>query len=244
MSHTQSPSRLPTAMSIPRVPWPARRARSRVRETVCRVSPVSGRTSARPRPLPPFCSQTTQASSPASFPRSHPARRRPSAQVARRRFVTDRVQAFWQNRASRSVRPPGSAGSTFAGRHSAGYRRRGAAGRAGACLDAARHGRDSEMYDAIVIGVGGMGSATVYQLARDGCRVLGLEQFGTPHAFGSSHGSIRIIRLALPCTHIQGWTNQLPPCSVTAWSTRTRYYRPFVRLSRKLALSGLWRRRR
>ena len=52
------------------------------------------------------------------------------------------------------------------------------------------------------------------------------------------------VRLALPCTHIQGWTNQLPPCSVTAWSTRTRYYRPFVRLSRKLALSGLWRRRR
>ena len=52
------------------------------------------------------------------------------------------------------------------------------------------------MYDAIVIGVGGMGSATVYQLARDGCRVLGLEQFGTPHAFGSSHGSTRIIRLA------------------------------------------------
>ncbi len=50
--------------------------------------------------------------------------------------------------------------------------------------------------------------------------------------------------LALPCTHIQGWTNQLPPCSVTAWSIRTRYYRPFVRLSRKLASSGLWRRRR
>ena len=50
--------------------------------------------------------------------------------------------------------------------------------------------------------------------------------------------------LALPCTHIQGWTNQLPPCSVTAWSTRTRYYRPFVGLSRKLASSGLWRRRR
>ena len=54
----------------------------------------------------------------------------------------------------------------------------------------------------------------------------------------------RLVRLALPCTRIQGWTNQLPPCSVTAWSTRTRYYRPFVRLSRKLALSGLWRRRR
>ena len=52
------------------------------------------------------------------------------------------------------------------------------------------------MYDAIVIGVGGMGSATVYHLARAGCRVLGLEQFGVPHAFGSSHGSTRIIRLA------------------------------------------------
>ena len=50
--------------------------------------------------------------------------------------------------------------------------------------------------------------------------------------------------LALPCTRIQSWTNQLSPCSVTAWSTRTRYYRPFVGLSRKLASSGLWRRRR
>ena len=52
------------------------------------------------------------------------------------------------------------------------------------------------MYDAIVIGVGGMGSATLYHLARSGCRVLGLERFGIPHAFGSSHGSTRIIRLA------------------------------------------------
>ena len=52
------------------------------------------------------------------------------------------------------------------------------------------------MYDAIVIGVGGMGSATVYHLAQTGCRVLGLERFGISHAFGSSHGSTRIIRLA------------------------------------------------
>ena len=51
-------------------------------------------------------------------------------------------------------------------------------------------------------------------------------------------------QLALPCTRIQGWTNQLPPCSVTAWSTRTRYYRRFVRRSRKLASSGLCRRSR
>ena len=51
-------------------------------------------------------------------------------------------------------------------------------------------------YDAIVIGVGGMGSATLFQLANSGCKVLGLEQFGVPHEFGSSHGSTRIIRLA------------------------------------------------
>jgi sarcosine oxidase len=51
-------------------------------------------------------------------------------------------------------------------------------------------------YDAIVIGVGGMGSSTVYHLARRGCRVLGLEQFNIPHENGSSHGVNRIIRLA------------------------------------------------
>jgi sarcosine oxidase len=51
-------------------------------------------------------------------------------------------------------------------------------------------------YDVIVIGVGGMGSATVYQLARRKAKVLGLEQFDIPHDFGSSHGVNRIIRLA------------------------------------------------
>ena len=51
-------------------------------------------------------------------------------------------------------------------------------------------------YDAVVIGVGGMGSAAVYQLARRGLRTLGLEQFDIPHDRGSSHGTNRIIRLA------------------------------------------------
>src|SRR5881396_29463 len=41
-----------------------------------------------------------------------------------------------------------------------------------------------------------MGSATVYELARRGLRVLGLEQFDIPHDRGSSHGVNRIIRLA------------------------------------------------
>lgn len=51
-------------------------------------------------------------------------------------------------------------------------------------------------YDAIVIGVGGMGSATLYHLAKRGLSVLGIEQFGIPHDMGSSHGLTRIIRLA------------------------------------------------
>ena len=50
-------------------------------------------------------------------------------------------------------------------------------------------------YDVIVAGVGGMGSAACWQLARRGQRVLGLERFDIPHSMGSSHGISRIIRL-------------------------------------------------
>jgi sarcosine oxidase len=53
-----------------------------------------------------------------------------------------------------------------------------------------------ERFDSIVVGVGGMGSAALAQLARRGQRVLGLERFDIPHDFGSSHGVTRIIRLA------------------------------------------------
>jgi len=52
------------------------------------------------------------------------------------------------------------------------------------------------LYDAIVLGVGGMGSAALLHLARREARVLGLEQFEIPHEWGSSHGLTRIIRLA------------------------------------------------
>ena len=51
-------------------------------------------------------------------------------------------------------------------------------------------------YDAIVVGLGAMGSASAYQLAQRGRRVLGLEQFGRAHQLGSSGGLTRIIRLA------------------------------------------------
>lgn len=51
-------------------------------------------------------------------------------------------------------------------------------------------------YDVIVIGVGGMGSAATYHLAKRGHDVLGLEQFDIPHENGSNHGVTRIIRKA------------------------------------------------
>ena len=51
-------------------------------------------------------------------------------------------------------------------------------------------------FDAIVIGIGGMGSAALYHLAQRGWKALGIEQFAVPHEMGSSHGLTRIIRLA------------------------------------------------
>jgi sarcosine oxidase len=51
-------------------------------------------------------------------------------------------------------------------------------------------------YDVIVIGVGSMGSAACYWLSKRGHRVLGLEQFGIPHLYGSHAGQSRIIRKA------------------------------------------------
>jgi sarcosine oxidase len=59
-----------------------------------------------------------------------------------------------------------------------------------------------QTYDVIVAGLGAMGSAGVFHLARNGCRVLGLDRFTPPHTLGSSHGESRIIREAYfehPC---------------------------------------------
>lgn len=52
-------------------------------------------------------------------------------------------------------------------------------------------------YNTIVIGLGAMGSASLYQLAKNGQNVLGIEQFSTPHTYGSSHGETRITRQAI-----------------------------------------------
>lgn len=54
----------------------------------------------------------------------------------------------------------------------------------------------SGIYDAIVIGCGGFGSAALYHLASRSRRVLGIERFGIAHDRGSSHGQTRIIRKA------------------------------------------------
>jgi sarcosine oxidase len=51
------------------------------------------------------------------------------------------------------------------------------------------------MYDVIIVGIGGMGSAAAWQLARRGQKVLGRERYDIPHNMGSSHGVSRIIRL-------------------------------------------------
>jgi sarcosine oxidase len=50
--------------------------------------------------------------------------------------------------------------------------------------------------DVLIVGLGGMGSAAAYHLSRRGAKVIGIDRFHPPHAFGSSHGQTRIIREA------------------------------------------------
>ena len=51
--------------------------------------------------------------------------------------------------------------------------------------------------DVVVVGLGAMGSASLYQLARRGVRVLGIDRWAPPHDRGSSHGESRITRQAV-----------------------------------------------
>ncbi len=55
-------------------------------------------------------------------------------------------------------------------------------------------------FDVIVLGVGSMGSAACYHLAKQGAKVIGVEQFDVPHRHGSHHGKSRMIRKAY-CEH-------------------------------------------
>jgi sarcosine oxidase len=56
-------------------------------------------------------------------------------------------------------------------------------------------GRVAGTYDVAVIGLGAMGSAALFHLARRGARAIGIEQFRPGHDRGSSHGESRAIRL-------------------------------------------------
>ena len=51
-------------------------------------------------------------------------------------------------------------------------------------------------YDVAIAGLGAMGSAAAFHLARRGLRVIGFDRYAPPHAMGSSHGETRIIREA------------------------------------------------
>lgn len=50
--------------------------------------------------------------------------------------------------------------------------------------------------DVIVLGVGAMGSAACYHLAKRGVSVIGLDQFDIPNTLGAHHGNSRVIRIA------------------------------------------------
>ena len=52
-------------------------------------------------------------------------------------------------------------------------------------------------FHTIVLGLGAMGSAALYHLAKKGVRALGLDRFSPPHPFGSTHGDTRVTRLAI-----------------------------------------------
>lgn len=48
-----------------------------------------------------------------------------------------------------------------------------------------------------VLGMGAMGAATLYQLAKSGIKVIGVDRHHPPHDQGSSHGDTRITRLSI-----------------------------------------------
>src|SRR5258708_22025139 len=51
-------------------------------------------------------------------------------------------------------------------------------------------------WDCAVVGLGAMGSATLWQAAARGARVIGVDRFDPPHDRGSSHGERPGIRSA------------------------------------------------
>jgi len=56
---------------------------------------------------------------------------------------------------------------------------------------------DDGPFDLIVVGLGGMGAATLFHARRQGLRVLGIDRYNPPHELGSSHAETRVTRLAV-----------------------------------------------
>ncbi len=56
---------------------------------------------------------------------------------------------------------------------------------------------EQAQFDVIVVGLGAAGSASLYQLAKRGMKVLGIDQYEPPHTLGSTHGETRITRQAI-----------------------------------------------
>lgn len=79
--------------------------------------------------------------------------------------------------------------------------------------------------DAIVLGLGIHGSASAYEMASRGLRVIGIEQFPRGHGRGSSHGATRMIRRAYPS---QAW-NELVEHAYGGWERwERRFDRSFI----------------
>lgn len=72
--------------------------------------------------------------------------------------------------------------------------------------------------DVAVVGLGGLGSAAAYWLARQGRSVVGLEQFELGHVRGASHDHSRIIRRSY---HTPGYV-ELTAGAYEAWSSVER----------------------
>jgi sarcosine oxidase len=74
------------------------------------------------------------------------------------------------------------------------------------------------VWDAVVVGLGALGSAAAWALARAGARVLGLEQFELGHHRGASHDHARIIRRSY---HSPGYV-RLAGLAYQAWEELER----------------------
>lgn len=56
---------------------------------------------------------------------------------------------------------------------------------------------DTISTDFAVVGLGAMGAATLYQLAKRGAKVIGIDRYSPPHSRGASHGRGRVTRSAI-----------------------------------------------